>query len=170
VLGEIGSLLAPHLQVDRSIWTANATGRSSKSPKEALGLPDVNYLTPRQAGSNLHDKMSSAAIIYSAKACANLRGLLNLLGIDTEKWTKRSCSSPRAPAFVIHRPTGDKVDLTARHHLHQSVEGWSLIPALRTTDPLIGERLDDDPPQTVSDTVTATSKAGRRPLMPVIPC
>ena len=45
-------------------------------------------MPPRQAGTNLHSRVSHAAIIYSAKPSANLRGLLQVLGISNELWTK----------------------------------------------------------------------------------
>ena len=93
MLSKIGDYLARALPHGQSIWSANATAAKlgGKPPRIALqtgGLSPDSWLPPRQAGTNLHSRVSHAAMIYSAKASANLRGLLQLLGISHELWTK----------------------------------------------------------------------------------
>jgi hypothetical protein len=85
----IGAHLATVLPKGHSIWTANQTAdRSEPTPKALLALPESDYLTPRQAGTNRHMGVSCAAAIYSAKPSANLRSFLSALGIDTDAWTR----------------------------------------------------------------------------------
>lgn len=85
----IGSYLATVLPKAHSIWTANQTAdRCAPTPKALLALPEDDYLTPRQAGTNRHMSVSYATAIYSAKPSANLRSLLSALGINTEAWTR----------------------------------------------------------------------------------
>jgi hypothetical protein len=92
-LREIGAHLSDALRHEDFIWSANATTASplANSPQESLragGLATQRWIPPRQAGTNNYSKISHAAMIYSAKAPPNLRGLLRLLGIDEELWTK----------------------------------------------------------------------------------
>lgn len=88
VLREVGHHLSTVLP-DAAIWTTNNAGRPGKpSPRELLALPDKGYLTPKQAGTNEYRGLHHAAIIYAAKPCANLRSLLELLGIDSDHWTR----------------------------------------------------------------------------------
>jgi len=87
-LREIGEFLAMQMPAVGSIWSANAKARTSLAPRPAHGLATANYLNPRQAGTNLHKAASSAAMIYAAKPCPNLRALLKCLKIDTDKWAQ----------------------------------------------------------------------------------
>jgi hypothetical protein len=88
-LAAIGQHLATVLPKARSIWTANDTAEpGALTPKAMLGLPEGDYLTPRQAGTNRHIGISHAAAIYSAKPSSNLRGLLTALNLDPVIWTQ----------------------------------------------------------------------------------
>lgn len=88
-LKSIGSHLASVLPKGHSIWTANRTPDwDAKTPAALLGLPESDYLTPRQAGTNRHMGVSHAAAIYSAKPSPNMLSFLAALGIDTEAWTR----------------------------------------------------------------------------------
>jgi hypothetical protein len=88
-LKKIGEHLAGALSPTQSIWTANQTADFGfPSPRALLALPENDYLSPRQAGTNRHQMVSHAAAIYSAKASANLRSLLLALGIDPQAWTQ----------------------------------------------------------------------------------
>lgn len=83
----IGAHLASVLPKGHSIWTANQTSdRKAPTPKALLALPEMDYLTPRQAGTNRHMGVSHAAAIYSAKPSPNMLSLLAALGIDTDAW------------------------------------------------------------------------------------
>lgn len=91
VLKEIGAFLAAVLPARNSIWTANDNSDNESdrpSAKRLLALPPADYLSPKQAGTNLYQGISDAAMIYSAKPCPNLRGLLLALGIDSKVWTR----------------------------------------------------------------------------------
>jgi len=88
-LAAIGQHLATVLPNAHSIWTANDTAEpGAPTPKALLGLPEGDYLTPRQAGTNRHMGVSHAAAIYSAKPSSNLRGLLAALNLDPVIWTR----------------------------------------------------------------------------------
>jgi hypothetical protein len=85
----IGTHLASALPKAHSIWTANQTAdRGSPTAKALLALPEADYLTPRQAGTNRHMRVSHAAAIYSAKPSTNLRSLLRALEINPDAWTR----------------------------------------------------------------------------------
>lgn len=91
MLGEIGGYLSQALPSDNSIWTANDSSvrANMRTPKCALvegGLSDMNYLPPRQAGTNNHMGKSHAAMIYSAKPSPHLIALLKMLNIPVELW------------------------------------------------------------------------------------
>jgi len=88
-LKEIGDHLRGVLPAGNAIWTANeTTGRGLPSPKELISLPASDYLKPKQAGTNRYQSVSHAAMIYTAKPCPNLRGLLIAFGIEPEAWTQ----------------------------------------------------------------------------------
>ena len=88
-LREIGYHLATVLPKGNSIWSANGTGVFGQpTPKKLLGLPASDYISPKQAGTNRFSGLSHAAIIYAAKPCPNLRGLLLALNIDPSDWTR----------------------------------------------------------------------------------
>jgi hypothetical protein len=88
-LPEIGKYLSDVLPAGNSIWSANDTGVFGQpTPRQMLGLPTNDYLSPKQAGTNRFSGLSHAAIIYAAKPCPNLRGLLKALDIDPDHWTR----------------------------------------------------------------------------------
>lgn len=88
-LEAIGKHLATVLPKGNSIWSANdPAGGQQPSPKSLLGLPEGDYLGPRQAGTNQYQSINYAAIIYAAKPSSNLRSLLKLFDIDVELWTR----------------------------------------------------------------------------------
>lgn len=88
-LPEIGRFLAQVLPAENSIWSANDTGIFGQpTPKQLLGLPAGDYISPKQAGTNNYASRSHAAIIYAAKPSPNLRSLLKALSIDPEHWTR----------------------------------------------------------------------------------
>lgn len=88
-LPEIGRFLANVLPAGNSIWSANDTGIFGQpTPKQMLGLPSGDYITPKQAGTNRYASLSHAAIIYAAKPSPNLRSLLRALDIDPDHWTR----------------------------------------------------------------------------------
>lgn len=85
----VGEYLGDVLPEDKAIWTSNQTAiPGAPTPKVLLGLPEKNYLTPRQAGTNQHMGANSAAAMYSAKPTANMRSFLSSLGIDEKAWTR----------------------------------------------------------------------------------
>lgn len=93
MLGEIGKRLSKELGGHAHIWTANnkpsANKRGVPTPTEILGdagLDGQRYLKPKQAGTNRHQKVSHAAIIYSAKASSAQASLLKVLQIEREAW------------------------------------------------------------------------------------
>jgi hypothetical protein len=89
VLAEIGKYLLGVLPKNNSIWTTNGTSsHQCPPPKQLLGLSEADYLTPKQAGTNRFQAISHAAVIYAAKPCPNLRGLLIALDIDPDMWTR----------------------------------------------------------------------------------
>lgn len=91
MLREIGARLKQELGASDHIWTANKADRGIPTPKSVLlsgGMDDARYLSPKQAGTNRHKRASHAAVIYSAKACNNLRTLLKTMGIDQAAWVR----------------------------------------------------------------------------------
>jgi hypothetical protein len=111
-LAEIGQYLAKVLPQSHSIWTANDTSElGAPTPKSLLGLPEPDYLTPRQAGTNQHMSVSYAAMIFSAKPSANMRSLLSALGIENEAWT-RSVEFETILQFMTRTSVRDPVNST----------------------------------------------------------
>lgn len=114
-LEAIGKHLATVLPAAHSIWTANDTAEpGAPTPKALLGLPENDYLTPRQAGTNRHMSVSHAAAIYSAKPSANLRGLLTALHLDPTIWT-RSVEFETILQFVTRTSVRDPANGTPVH-------------------------------------------------------
>lgn len=112
-LREIGNHLAKVMPEGNSIWSANDTGvYGQPTPKQALGLPTKGYLSPKQAGTNRFSDLSHAAIIYAAKPCPNLRGLLAALGIDPDHWT-RSIEHETILQFVTRTSVRDPENSTS---------------------------------------------------------
>lgn len=84
----VGDYLGSILPKGKTIWTANQTAnRGTPTPRALLGLPDDNYLTPKQAGTNQYMGVNSAVAIYSAKPSSNMRSFLSSLSIDAQAWT-----------------------------------------------------------------------------------
>lgn len=111
-LAAIGQYLASVLPKAHSIWTANDTADpGAPTPKALLGLPEGDYLTPRQAGTNRHMGVSHAAAIYSAKPSSNLRGLLTALALDPVIWT-RSVEFETILQFVTRTSVRDPANCT----------------------------------------------------------
>jgi hypothetical protein len=111
-LKEIGDYLRGVLPAGSAIWTANETaGRGIQSPKELITLPGNDYLKPKQAGTNRYQTLSHAAIIYSAKPCPNLIGLLKVFGIEPEEWT-RSIEHEAILQFVTRTSVRDPNNAT----------------------------------------------------------
>jgi len=114
-LAAIGQHLATVLPKAHSIWTANDTAEpGAPTPKALLGLPENDYLTPRQAGTNRHMGVSHAAAIYSAKPSSNLRGLLMALNLDPVIWT-RSVEFETILQFVTRTSVRDPANGTPVH-------------------------------------------------------
>lgn len=88
VLIEIGRDLRKRLPAGQSIWTANDSGKPGATPRAMLNLPEQDYLTPRQAGTNAHMGVHAAAAIYAAKPCPNMLSFLKCLSLDTSDWTR----------------------------------------------------------------------------------
>lgn len=109
-LPEIGSYLASVLPAGNSIWTANDSGiYGQPTPKQLLGLPTNDYLSPKQAGTNKYASLSHAAIIYAAKPSPNLRSLLKALAIDPDHWT-RSIEHEAILQFVTRTSVRDPLN------------------------------------------------------------
>lgn len=114
-LAAIGQHLATVLPKAHSIWTANDTADPGcPTPKSLLGLPETDHLTPRQAGTNRHMRVSHAAAIYSAKPSSNLRGLLTALNLDPVFWT-RSVEFETILQFVTRTSVRDPANGTPIH-------------------------------------------------------
>ncbi|THD35015.1 MAG: hypothetical protein E7773_11140 [Sphingomonas sp.] len=64
-----------------SIWSTNGAFAGSFT-----SLPSANRQPPKQAGSNEFVACNEAAIIYSAKASPNVRGLLATHGVSEADW------------------------------------------------------------------------------------
>lgn len=114
MLGEIGKRLSQELSGHDHIWTANnkrnAKKRGLPTPTEILGngrLDSETYLKPKQAGTNRHQKVSHAAIIYSAKASSAQASLLNVLQIEREAW-ERSIEYETILQFVTRTSVRDE--------------------------------------------------------------
>lgn len=80
-LSRIDAYLAVHMS-PQSIWSTRSAYMGSFKK-----LPTTNCQKPRQAGSNEFASCNEAAIIYSAKASPNVRGLLSTHGVDEAAWT-----------------------------------------------------------------------------------
>lgn len=112
MLSKIGIRLAQELAGSDHIWTANGRERGAakvQHPKgllEGAGMNISRYLTPRQAGTNNHSKVSHAAAIYSAKASPNLVAFLDVLGIDRRAW-ERSIEHEAILQFVTRTSVRD---------------------------------------------------------------
>ena len=112
-LREIGKYLATVLPTGSSIWSANDTAvHGQPTPKKVLGLPADASISPKQAGTNRFSKLSDAAIIYAAKPCPNLRGLLLALKIDPAAWT-RTIEHEAILQFVTRTSVRDPANATA---------------------------------------------------------
>lgn len=120
MLREIGERLARELGGTQHIWTANsiAKNRAGAQPTKALleeaGLKQGDYLSPRQAGTNRHMRVSHAAAIYSAKASPNLVSLLDVLGIDRRAW-ERSIEHETILQFVTRTSVRDHDNCSPVH-------------------------------------------------------
>lgn len=116
-LRAIGRHLASVLPSRHSIWSANDVAERGKpSPKECLGLPSADFLSPKQAGTNRYMSMSHAAMIYAAKPSSNLRSLLIACDIDPALWT-RSVEHETILQFVTRTSVRDP-NSTAPVHLY----------------------------------------------------
>lgn len=113
----IGRYLRSVLTPKHSIWSANDVAeRDTPSPKECLGLPSADFLSPKQAGTNRYSHISHAAMIYAAKPSPNLRSLLKACGMDPALWT-RSVEHETILQFVTRTSVRDP-DSTAPVHLY----------------------------------------------------
>ena len=93
MLSNIGAYLSKELPKGASIWTANdpSSAKIKMTPKQAIvqgGLPEEQYLPPRQSGTNMHQDKNHAAMIYSAKPSTHLISLLKMLQVPVEKWAQ----------------------------------------------------------------------------------
>ncbi|WP_152639802.1 hypothetical protein [Sphingobium bisphenolivorans] len=123
MLNEIGAYLAGELNGVECIWTANDPANddssfedsvSARKGLEAAGLSPSNYLSPRQAGTNAHQKKSHVAAIYSAKPAPNLIALLKALNIPVEYWT-RSIEHETILQFVTRTSIRDEGNSSPVH-------------------------------------------------------
>lgn len=111
----IGAYLVNVLPKGNSIWSANDTGVFGEpTPRQMLGLPSADYVSPKQAGTNRFTDLSHAAIIYAAKPSPNLCSLLKALGIDPDNWT-RSIEHETILQFVTRTSVRDPGNATSVH-------------------------------------------------------
>lgn len=80
-IARIDAFLADSMST-ASIWSTNGSFAVSFSR-----LSRANFQPPKQAGSNEFIGCNEAAIIYSAKASPNVRGLLSCHGVSEADWT-----------------------------------------------------------------------------------
>ena len=119
MLGEIGAYLSNVLPSGYSIWTANDTAadQTTMTPKQAMitaGLCGMQYLSPRQAGTNSQMRNNHAAMIYSAKPSPNLIALLKILHIPVEKWAQ-SVEHETILQFMSRTSVRDRDNTSAVH-------------------------------------------------------
>lgn len=121
MLDGVGQRLAKEMHAYDHIWTANHSANSNKfglpSSKDILGnagLTATTYLKPKQAGTNRHQKVSHAAIIYSAKASSAQASLLKVLGIEREAW-ERSIEHEAILQFVTRTSIRDADNCSPVH-------------------------------------------------------
>ena len=121
MLADIGKRLSKELSGHDHIWTANNKRNGHKralpTPTEILGnsgLDGKTYLKPKQAGTNRHQKVSHAAIIYSAKASSAQASLLKVLHIEREAW-ERSIEHEAILQFVTRTSIRDANNCSPVH-------------------------------------------------------
>jgi hypothetical protein len=82
LIKEIGCYLSKALPTGRSIWSTNNCLRELLDAQ----LDSGDYVRPRQAGTNQYQRLSSAAIIYTAKPSPEMEGLLVALDQNRSAW------------------------------------------------------------------------------------